>query len=93
MSLNSLIYERARIIRHRMRERFATAKARLERLERSRRVRALGMEPLEGRTMLAAQTIIQPVAYAMPNGNTGGYTYWDDTYNGSGNRQQDDETE
>lgn len=32
---------------------------------------------------------VPPVSYDMPNGNTGSYNYWDDTYSGSGDRQSD----
>ena len=32
---------------------------------------------------------VTPIAYAMPNGNSGSFNYWDDSYNGSGNKTQD----
>lgn len=41
----------------------------------------------------AAQTLVAPIAYDMPNGygqaNSGSYNYWDKVYNGSGNTSLD----
>lgn len=32
---------------------------------------------------------VSPTSYDMVNGNSGSYNYWDDTYSGAGNNQQD----
>ncbi len=37
----------------------------------------------------ASADIIHPTSYDMPNGETGSFTYWDDTYNGFGSTTTD----
>lgn len=37
----------------------------------------------------AMAAVILPESYDMPNGQTGSYTYWDESYTGSGNTQVD----
>ncbi|MGP6085573.1 VPLPA-CTERM sorting domain-containing protein [Antarctobacter jejuensis] len=39
--------------------------------------------------MAANAATVTPVSYDMPNGNSGSYNYWDDTYTGTGNRTVD----
>ena len=36
-------------------------------------------------SLLMQAAVVNPTSYDMPNGNVGSYTYFDDTYNGSGN--------
>ena len=48
-----------------------------------------GAAALASLASFASAEVVKPVAYSMANGNTGSYHYWDDTYTGSGDRNQD----
>jgi hypothetical protein len=40
-------------------------------------------------TNFAQATIINPISYSMLNGQSGSFNYWDEIYNGSGNKTSD----
>ena len=53
---------------------------------RVRGTNACGEGPLSSEFSFTTLNMLTPVAYDMPNGETGTYTYFDDTYNGQGDR-------
>ncbi|HEV2444850.1 MAG TPA: LamG domain-containing protein, partial [Candidatus Sulfopaludibacter sp.] len=52
-------------------------------------IQALYAAGSAGECKPSAFPILKPISYAMPNGQSGSFHYWDDTYNGSGSHTTD----